>query len=200
MTGTQAPGYSFFCPSQLGCGDDDDRHHVHSIGRAKRLGYRDTGTAYLGMRAWRPDATMGGCWRHAKARRIFQPLIQWALQGAGQSVCCLGGRWGGVASVRASAIEPCRRDGSAGNYMDREHSAKPEGNDAARYPCIPDGSKIGPWDGRSLTAHPIFWESCPAQRDGQSWGLVSRYRLGLWGFVLENARLQSAALSVYPSA
>lgn len=84
--------------------------------------------------------------------------------------------------------------------MDREHSAKPEGNDAARYPCIPDGSKIGPWDGRSLTAHPNLWESCPAQRDGQSWGLVSRYRLGLWGFVLENARLQSTALSVCPSA
>lgn len=37
-----------------------------------------------------------------------------------------GGRWGGVASDRASASasEPCRRDGSAGNYIVyREHSA-----------------------------------------------------------------------------
>lgn len=84
--------------------------------------------------------------------------------------------------------------------MDREHSAKPESNDAARYPCIPEGSKIGPWDSRSLTAHPNLWESCSVRWDGQSWGLVSRYRVGLWGFVLENARLQSTALSVCPSA
>lgn len=141
---------------------------TRSIGREKHWAIGTPAQHHEGVAS---RGNNGGCWRHAKARRIFQPLIQWMVQGAGQSVSCLGGRWGGVASVRASAIEPCRRDGSAGNYMDREHSARPEGNDAARYPCIPDGSKIGPWNGRSLTAHPNFWEEPP--------GSVGRPELGI---------------------
>lgn len=51
----------YVCPPILGRGDDD-RHHVHLIGKEKALGYR---TQAQHMRVWRP-AQHCGCWRHAE--------------------------------------------------------------------------------------------------------------------------------------